>query len=104
MARPGQPEGFFAAPDLVRDEVVTRGVQAAGDVGQTHGDLYEQADSSLRAAVLDHALVHLKATAEKLLSTVLREYLHIHTVLDCIGASFSVFLCLTDSAVKVCFG
>lgn len=73
LAYPGQSEGFFAAPHLVRDEVVACGVQAAGDVGQTHCDLYEQADTSLRATVHNHSLVHLKATTEKLLTTILRE-------------------------------
>lgn len=42
------------------DEVVAQGVQAAGDVRQTHTYLYEQADAGLGCAVLDHSLVHLK--------------------------------------------
>lgn len=67
------------------DEVVARGIQAAGDVGQTHGDLYEQADASLRAAVLNHSLVHLKVTTEKLLSAILKKNFHIHTLTDCMG-------------------
>lgn len=67
------------------DEVVAHGIQAAGDVGQTHGDLYVQADASLRAAVLNHSLVHLKVTTEKLLSTILQKNFHIHTLTDCMG-------------------
>lgn len=48
----------------MRDEVVAQGVQAAGDVGQTHGDLDEEADAGLGVAVLNHSLVHLKMVTE----------------------------------------
>lgn len=46
------------------DEVVAQGIQAAGDVGQTHGDLYEEADAGLGVAVLNHSLVHLKMVTD----------------------------------------
>lgn len=71
----GQPEGVFAAPHLVCDEVVAQGIQAAGDVGQTHGDLYEEADAGLGVAVLNHFLVHLKMVTNKAVITVL-PYVH----------------------------
>lgn len=53
------------------DEVVAQAVQTAGDVGQTHGYLYEQADPGLVAAVLNHSLVHLEWRTEKHQSTTL---------------------------------
>lgn len=59
MAEHWHPEGVFGAPDLMGDEVVAQSVQTAGDVGQTHSYLYEQADPGLGAAVLNHSLVHL---------------------------------------------
>lgn len=52
------------------DEVVAQGVQAAGDVGQAHRYLYEQADAGLGAAVLNHPLVHLEWGTEKLQSAI----------------------------------
>lgn len=73
LAHLGKPEGTLAAPHLVRDEVVARGVQAAGDVGQAHGDLDEKAEAGLGAAVLNHSLVHLTGpTTEKPLVTTPR--------------------------------
>ncbi len=47
------------------DEVVAQSVQTAGDVGQAHGDLNEQADAGLVAAVPNHFLVHLEWRTEK---------------------------------------
>ncbi len=60
-----EPEGGSGAPHLMSDEVVAQAVQTAGDVGQTHGYLYEQADPGLVAAVLNHSLVHLEWRTEK---------------------------------------
>lgn len=53
------PELVRGAPGLTGDEVVAQSIQAAGDVGQTHGCLDEQADLGLTAAVLNHFPVHL---------------------------------------------
>ena len=61
LAGHGHPDGVFGAPHLVGDEVVAESIQAAGDVGQTHGYLYEQADPGLIAAVLNDSLVHLRS-------------------------------------------
>lgn len=58
MADHRQPEGVSSAPHLMSDEVVAQSIQTAGDVGQTHRYLYEQADAGLGAAVLNHPLVH----------------------------------------------
>lgn len=52
------PEGVFGAPHLMSDEVVAQSVQTAGDVGQAHGDLYEQADPGHVAAVLNYSLAY----------------------------------------------
>lgn len=54
------PDEVSGVPHLVGDEVVAQSVQAARDVGQTQGQLEEQADPGLGLAVLDHFLVHLK--------------------------------------------
>lgn len=71
MANYGQPECVSGAPHLMSDEVVAQGVQTAGDVGQAHGYLYEQADPFLVAAVLNHFLVHLECRTETHQSTIL---------------------------------
>lgn len=42
------------------NEVVAQSVQTAGDVGQAHSYLYEQADASHGATVRDHFLAHLE--------------------------------------------
>lgn len=71
LANYGQPECVSGAPHLMSDEVVAQGVQTAGDVGQAHGYLYEQADPFLVAAVLNHFLVHLECRTETHQSTIL---------------------------------
>lgn len=42
------------------NKVVAQSVQTAGNVGQTHGYLYEQADPGLGTTLLNHTLVHLE--------------------------------------------
>lgn len=42
------------------DEVVAQSIQTAGDIGQAHSYLYEQADDLHGATVRDHFLAHLE--------------------------------------------
>lgn len=61
---PGRPGGHDVHAELFNDKVVAEDIEAAVDVGETHGQLQEQADALLGAALHDEAIPHQELQEE----------------------------------------